>query len=164
MNPKKLVLHLSEFSTIFYTFYKFLQNCNTIEDELLHRDPCKDSGPRNWVPRPWEAAVPAEFRRAGRAPGRGGGWARSQAPLGCGGDRGSSGDSSGGGARRRPAVAPAGGCGTGGERAMPSNGWRHKLLGLLGSRLGRFGRTGEGRGGEFAGGRQWRARRSAVAA
>jgi hypothetical protein len=25
-NPKKLVLHVSEFSTIFYTFYKFLQN------------------------------------------------------------------------------------------------------------------------------------------
>jgi hypothetical protein len=33
-NPKKLVLQFSEFSTIFYTFYKFLQICNTIEDVL----------------------------------------------------------------------------------------------------------------------------------
>jgi hypothetical protein len=41
MNPTKLVLQFSEFCTIFYIFYKFLQNCNTIEDELLHWDPVK---------------------------------------------------------------------------------------------------------------------------
>jgi hypothetical protein len=41
-NPTKLVLQFSEFSTIFYTFYKFLQICNTIEDALLHRDPQKN--------------------------------------------------------------------------------------------------------------------------
>jgi hypothetical protein len=142
--PKKLVLQFFEFYTIFYTFYKFLQNCNTIEDELLRRDPCKDSGPRNWVPRPWEAAAPAEIRLAGRAPGRGGGGARSQAHLGRGEDRGSSGDSSGGGARRRSAVAPAASCGSGGGCAMSSNGWRRKLLGLLGSRLGRLGALEKG--------------------
>jgi hypothetical protein len=39
MNPTKLVLHFSELSTIFYTFYKFLQNCNTIEDELCTGTP-----------------------------------------------------------------------------------------------------------------------------
>jgi hypothetical protein len=42
MNLTKLVLQFSELSTIFYTFYKFLQICNTIEDVLLHRDPQKD--------------------------------------------------------------------------------------------------------------------------
>jgi hypothetical protein len=164
INPTELVLHFSEFSTIFYTFYNFLQKCNTIEDELLRRGPCTESGPRNWVPRPWEAAALAEFRRAGRTPGRGGGGARSPAHLVRGGERGSSGDSSGGGARRRPAVAPAAGCGSGRERAMSSNGWRHKLLWLLGSGLEGLGALEKGRGGELADGRQWRARRRAVAA
>jgi hypothetical protein len=44
MNPTKLVLHFSEFSTIFYTFYKFLQKYNTIEDELLRQTPAKNQG------------------------------------------------------------------------------------------------------------------------
>jgi hypothetical protein len=43
-NPTKYVLQFSEFSKIFYTFYKFLQNCNTIEDALLRRDPVKIQG------------------------------------------------------------------------------------------------------------------------
>jgi hypothetical protein len=39
MNPTKLVLQFSEFSTIFYEIYKNRQNCNTIEDVVLRRDP-----------------------------------------------------------------------------------------------------------------------------
>jgi hypothetical protein len=35
MNPTKLVLHFSEFSTIFYTFYKFQQMEYTIEEVIL---------------------------------------------------------------------------------------------------------------------------------
>jgi hypothetical protein len=64
----------------------------------------QESGKCNWVPRLWEAAAPAEFRRAGRAPGRGGGGARTPAHLGHGGDRVVSGEAAGDGARRRPAV------------------------------------------------------------
>jgi hypothetical protein len=33
-NPTKLVLHFSEFPTIFYTFYKFLHKEYTIEDSF----------------------------------------------------------------------------------------------------------------------------------
>jgi hypothetical protein len=40
-NPKKLGLHFSEFSTIFYAIYKILQNSNTIGDSHLHRGPWK---------------------------------------------------------------------------------------------------------------------------
>jgi hypothetical protein len=50
--------------------------------------------------------VPAEFRRAGRAPGQGSGGARPHAHLGRGEDRGSSGDGSDEGAR---ATASGGG-------------------------------------------------------
>jgi hypothetical protein len=35
MNPTKLVLHFSELSMIFYTFYKFQQMEYTIEDVIL---------------------------------------------------------------------------------------------------------------------------------
>jgi hypothetical protein len=38
-NPTKLVLQFSEFSTIFYAIYKNQQNCKTIEDVVLRRDP-----------------------------------------------------------------------------------------------------------------------------
>jgi hypothetical protein len=139
LNPTKFSLHFSVFSTIFYAFYKFLQKEYTIEDASLPLGPWKEIWTRNWVPRPWEAAAPAEFWRASHAPYRGGGGARSHAHLGRGGDRGSSGDSSCRGTRRWPAVAPAAGCGSGGGCAMPSNGWRHMFLGLIGSRLGRLG-------------------------
>jgi hypothetical protein len=122
----------------------------------LRRGPCKETELCSWVPRPWEAAAPAEFRRAGRTPGRGGGGARTHAHLGRGGERGLSGKGSDEGARRRPAVAPTAGCGPGGGRAMPHNGWWHKLLWLLGSRSGGLVAPGKGRGGELAGGRQWR--------
>jgi hypothetical protein len=43
-NPITLSLHFSDSSTIFYGFYKILQNNNTIWDPLLHRGPWKDSG------------------------------------------------------------------------------------------------------------------------
>jgi hypothetical protein len=75
-----------------------------------------------------------------------------------------SGEGSGECARRRPAVTPAAGCGSGWERAMSSNGWRHELLWHLGSGLEGLGALEKGRGGELAGGRQWRARRRVVAA
>jgi hypothetical protein len=39
MNPEKLVLQLSEFSTIFYAFYKFLQKVFPIEDPSFNRVP-----------------------------------------------------------------------------------------------------------------------------
>jgi hypothetical protein len=45
--PRKLVLHFSEFSTIFYAIYKFLQKGYTIEDVSLRLGPWKDSGPCN---------------------------------------------------------------------------------------------------------------------
>jgi hypothetical protein len=35
-NPTKLSLHFSEFSTIFYAFYKFQQIGYTIEVAVLH--------------------------------------------------------------------------------------------------------------------------------
>jgi hypothetical protein len=43
VNPTKLVLYFSEFYTIFYTFYKNQQNCNTIEDVVLRLGPCNFS-------------------------------------------------------------------------------------------------------------------------
>jgi hypothetical protein len=66
-NPKKLSLHFSKLSTIFYAIYKNQQNTCTIWDSLLHRGPWevfqvhkyalgshlgpwKDFRPRNWVP------------------------------------------------------------------------------------------------------------------
>jgi hypothetical protein len=105
---KKLVLQFSEFPTIFYTFYKILQSCNTIEDGIYHRDPCKESGKCNWVPRPWEAASPAEFRRAGGAPGRASGGTRLGAHLGTTGGRSWDGGAAGVGDRRRGGSTAAG--------------------------------------------------------
>jgi hypothetical protein len=43
MNPTKLSMHFSEFSTIFYVFYKFQQNGYTIDVSTLRTDPWKDS-------------------------------------------------------------------------------------------------------------------------
>jgi hypothetical protein len=54
-----------------------------------------------------EAAAPAGFRRAGRAPGRRGSGARPHAHLGRRGGRGSSGGGSGEGMQRRPVVVAA---------------------------------------------------------
>jgi hypothetical protein len=106
---------------------------------------------------PWhaEAAAPAEFRRAGRAPGRGSGGARPRAHLGPRDGRSWGGGATRAGARRRLAVAAAVGCGSGEGGAMPSNGWRHELLVNPGSSLGWSENTGESWRGEFTGDRQW---------
>jgi hypothetical protein len=50
VNPTKVILHFSEFSTIFYAIYKILQNINTIGDPLLHRGPWKGSGSYKYAP------------------------------------------------------------------------------------------------------------------
>jgi hypothetical protein len=82
--------------------------------------------------------------------------ARTHAHLGRRGERGLSGDGSGEGERRWPVVTPAAAAVSGGEKAMSSNGGWHKLLWLLGSELEGLGALEKGRGGELAGGRQWR--------
>jgi hypothetical protein len=71
------------------------------------------------------------------------------------GERGVSRETSGDGARRRPAVAPTAGGGPGVGRAMLCNGWRRKLLWLLGSRPAGLVAPEKGRGGELTVGRQW---------
>jgi hypothetical protein len=81
---KKMIFQFSEFSTIFYTFYKFLQICNTIEDST-----CTDSG------------------GSGGAPGRGTAGSRAHAHLGPGRSRSWGGESAGVGNRRRPAAVAA---------------------------------------------------------
>jgi hypothetical protein len=53
MNPTKLSLHFSEFSTIFYTFYKFQQNGYTIEDALLRLSPWKETDSLRYAPGLW---------------------------------------------------------------------------------------------------------------
>jgi hypothetical protein len=71
-SKKKLNLHFSEFSTILYAFYKFLQKEYTIEVSTLRTDPWKfeiltevpsvlrlgpqeDLGPSNVAPGRWPA-------------------------------------------------------------------------------------------------------------
>jgi hypothetical protein len=50
MNPKKLVLHFSAFSVIFYAIYKNQEINLTIGVHLLRRGPCKELGVCNVVP------------------------------------------------------------------------------------------------------------------
>jgi hypothetical protein len=86
VNPTKSVLHFYEFSTIFYAFYKFLQKGYTIEDVSLRLGPWKDSGPRNWVPRPTGRRARRKSAGSGGAPGRGTARGRVHAhlgPIGC---------------------------------------------------------------------------------
>jgi hypothetical protein len=47
-NPTKLSLHFSEFSTIFYAFYKFQQFANTIGDQFCAEAPGKKWGLAMW--------------------------------------------------------------------------------------------------------------------
>jgi hypothetical protein len=70
-NPTKLSLNFSEFSTIFYAFYKFLQIGYTIEDVTLRLGPSKNLGPCNWVPRPTGRRARRKSGGSGGAPGRG---------------------------------------------------------------------------------------------
>jgi hypothetical protein len=108
MVPTKFSLHFYEFSTNFYAFYKIQQKGYTIEDASLLLGPWKEIGTRNWVPRPWEAAAPAKFRRAGCALSRGTGREVPQAHLGLIGEVGRCGRDSGEGARRRRPAPAAG--------------------------------------------------------
>jgi hypothetical protein len=143
--PNKISFAFVWISTIFYTFYKFLQNWNSNEDEHLRRGPYKETGLCNWVPRPWEAAAPTKFQRAGRAPGRGGGVARAPAHLGRGGERGWREDGSGEGARRRPAVEPAAARAPERLRLQVNNKWTGGVNCYLGKVLGGSGCKGNDR-------------------
>jgi hypothetical protein len=134
-NPKKLVLQFSEFSTIFYTFYKFLQICNTIEHVLLrrspynfskshtctlrlHQTPRKDLGACNWVLGRGRQRARRNSGSSGGSPGRGTVVRCVHAHLGAGRSRSWGGEHAGVGNRRRPAAIAAGrelrrGCGSG---------------------------------------------------
>jgi hypothetical protein len=103
-NPTKLVLRFSEFSTIFYAFYKFQQNGYTIEDVALRRGPRKDLGPRNWVPRPTGRRARRKSGGSGGAPGRGKGRGGPQAHLGRVGAQRLGGEGTDGGVQRWPAA------------------------------------------------------------
>jgi hypothetical protein len=106
-NPTKLVLHFSEFSMIFYAFYKFQQNGCTIEDVTLRRGPRKDLGPRNWVLRPTGRRARRKSGSSSGAPGRGKGRGGPQAHLGRVGARRLGGEGTNGGVRRWPAATAA---------------------------------------------------------
>jgi hypothetical protein len=138
MNPTTLVWHFSEISIIFYTFYKFLQKEYTIEDASLLLGPWKEIGTHNWVPRPWEAAAPAKFRRASCAPGRGSGGARPHAHLGPEGGWSWGGGAAGAGARRWPAVAAAAAWGSDEDGAWLDNARPWVVHWGLGERVGRL--------------------------
>jgi hypothetical protein len=101
-SPTKMVWHFSEFFTIFYAFYKFQQNGYTIEDITLRLGPWKDSGPRNWVPRPTGRRARQKSGGSGGAPGRGTARGRVYAHLGSIGSRGWGREVTDVGARRRP--------------------------------------------------------------
>jgi hypothetical protein len=128
------------FSTIFYEFYKILQNSNSIWDSLLHRGPWNFPGIHRYAPgsrktpwKEWEArnwvlgATSPESGEAGGAPGREGGGKGSGAHpsslllVGWGVWR------PGGGARRRPASAAAAAGKSGEARANSGNTRRGKL-------------------------------------
>jgi hypothetical protein len=87
-NPTKLSLHFSDFSTIFYAFYKFQQMEYTIEDVTLRRGPQNSGG-------------------SGGALGRVKVRSQAQAHLGSVGGLGSGRGVAGVGARRWPAAAAA---------------------------------------------------------
>jgi hypothetical protein len=117
MNPTNSVLHFSEFSTIFYAFYKFLQKEYTIEDVSLRLGPWKDPRPCNWVPRPTGRRARRKSGGSGGAPGRGMARGRVHAHLGWVGGLGSGGGVAGVGVRRWPAAAR----GSGEERRTDDN-------------------------------------------
>jgi hypothetical protein len=74
MNPTKLVLHFSDFATIFYAIYKNQGNHFTIGVTLLQGSPQNESWFCNVVPRGAAGATPVQFQLGGRrsSPGEGG--------------------------------------------------------------------------------------------
>jgi hypothetical protein len=156
MDPTKLSLHFSEFSTIFYVFYMFQKIGNTIEVPTLRTDPWKDSAPYN--------VALGHGRRRGRPNsgdsgegigreivGRG---ARAHlglicAGVGCreaGGERG----------RRRGPVAAAAASIPARRSEVPSNARCFELLWGLCEVLGRSSGWGIEQGRELARQRSWR--------
>jgi hypothetical protein len=89
-------------------------------------------------PWPWEAATPAKFRRAGRAPGRGNGGAHPRAHLGLVGDRRRGGDCAGVGARRKLATAAAVARLRRRRGLSPNNKWHLRVLKGLGEGCARL--------------------------
>jgi hypothetical protein len=141
-NPKKLVLHFSEFSKILYGFYKIqpkvkhyfrthFQAAPRIFSKgykytlAAQMDPWKDLGTRNWVPRRRPAPVRPKSgepaARSGRArAGKGPAGPRGSIPvLGWGRER------AGEGGHRRPAAVAA-------ATAVPAMGARCRGLGTIG--------------------------------
>jgi hypothetical protein len=105
---------------IFYAFYKILQKGYTIEDVSLRLGPSKDSGPRNWVPRPTGRRARRKSGGSGGAPGRGTTWGRVHAHLGPIGSRGWGRGST---LRRRTAVTGGDGRDDSGFRRGGCTGW-----------------------------------------
>jgi hypothetical protein len=121
-----LGLHISDFSKIFYGFYKIQLKGFTIEVVVLHRGPWKllilykcapgshkiawkEINPCNWVPGKGRRHGQPGSGESGGALARGGGGARPHAHLGLAGDRSWGREVAGEGARWRPtAVAAAG--------------------------------------------------------
>jgi hypothetical protein len=71
MNPRKMVLHFSDFCMIFYAIYKNQENCNTIGDTLLQKNPRKDTFLCNVAPGVAGRRGEAKFRRAAAGLGQG---------------------------------------------------------------------------------------------
>jgi hypothetical protein len=61
-NPAKFVLQFADFFMIFYAIYKNQENCNTIGDTLLQKNPRKDSFSCNVAPGGGRLARVAGFR------------------------------------------------------------------------------------------------------
>jgi hypothetical protein len=74
MNPKKLSLHFSDFSVIFYAIYKNQEIANTIGVTLLQEGPWKELGVCNVAPGGGGPARAAGIRRARRRLRPGKGW------------------------------------------------------------------------------------------
>jgi hypothetical protein len=70
-NPTKLVLHIYDFSMIFYAIYKNQENYNTIGDTLLQKNPRKDTFLCNVAPGVAGRRGEAKFRRAAAGLGQG---------------------------------------------------------------------------------------------
>jgi hypothetical protein len=74
MNPKKMVLHFSDFSVIFYAIYKNQEITFTIGVHLLQQGPWKEMFLCNVAPGRPGSGGPAKFRRAAAGLGQGRAW------------------------------------------------------------------------------------------